>query len=45
MKPTLAAILARFDGDRKQAWMYCIALAVAYPELTKEYGALAEEFL
>ena len=33
----LSAILSRFNGDRKQAWLYCASLAFAYPRLAKEY--------
>lgn len=38
MTPSLLAILARFDGDRKQARKYCAYLAAWYPDLAEEYG-------
>ena len=41
MTPSLLAILARFDGDRKQAKAYCEYLAMWYPDLQKEYGGFA----
>ena len=37
MKPTLAAILGRFNGDRKQAIAYCRLIARTYPNLRSEY--------
>jgi hypothetical protein len=42
MIPSLLAILARFNGNRNQAWAYCMALAIAYPHLTEEYSAHME---
>ena len=43
MKPSLLAILARFNGNRKQAWLYCMAISLAYPHLTAEYSAHMKE--
>ena len=43
--PSLLAILARFSGNRKQAWAYCMALALAYPNLTEEYSGYSKELL
>ena len=45
MNPSLLAILARFSGNRKQAWAYCMALAIAYPHLTEEYSGYSKELL
>lgn len=45
MTPSLLAILARFNGNRRQAWAYCMALALAYPHLTEEYSAYTKELL
>jgi hypothetical protein len=33
------AILARFDGNHRQAFMYAVALCLAYPYLVAEYGS------
>ena len=38
MTPSLLAILARFQGNRKQAREYCAYLAAWYPDLNAEYG-------
>jgi hypothetical protein len=49
MTPSLLAILARFDGDPKQARDYCAIMALTYPALAEEYQgyayALEEEFV
>lgn len=42
MNTSLLAVLARFNGNRNQAWAYCVALAIAYPHLTEEYSAYME---
>jgi hypothetical protein len=46
MEPTKAAILARFDGDRKAAWKYCRDLSCDQKfkneGLANEYWKLAE---
>ena len=36
------AVLARFGGSRKQAFMYCIEMAIQYPRLSKEYQEYAD---
>lgn len=40
---TLAAILGRFNGDRKKAQEYCIEVATTYPALAKEYWSIYEK--
>ena len=42
MSPSLLAILSRFNGNRRQAWAYCMSIALAYPHLTEEYSAHME---
>ena len=32
------AILSRFDGNHRQAFMYAVAMCIAYPHLVAEYG-------
>jgi len=41
----IKAILARFGGDREQAWQYCIETANKYPALRDEYQTYAAELL
>ncbi len=49
MRPSLLSILARFNGDPKQARDYCTIMALTYPSLAEEYQgyvyALEEEFV
>lgn len=45
MTPTLKAVLARFAGDRAQAYEYAVQTAVQYPQLRTEYGILASMLL
>ena len=40
MEATIAAILARFNGNRALAIKYCAATADQYPHLRKEYTQL-----
>lgn len=42
MKPTVKAILGRFNGDALKAFAYCDTIAQTYPELHPEYSALAK---
>lgn len=42
MTPSLLAILARFDGNQRQAWLYCASLCFAYPQLVEEYSGYME---
>jgi hypothetical protein len=37
------AILARFAGNHKQAFMYALSLCLAYPHLVAEYGSYVWE--
>ncbi len=41
MKPTLAKILSRFNGDARKAVLYCLDITVTYPQLRKEYERYA----
>jgi hypothetical protein len=41
MMPSLLAILARFNGDPKQARDYCAVMALTYPVLAEEYSMYA----
>ena len=41
----IKAILYRFDGDREQAWTYCIETANKYIDLRDEYQTYAGELL
>jgi len=36
------AILGRFAGNRRQAFMYCIEMTIQYPKLSKEYQEYAD---
>jgi len=42
MTPSLLAVLARFDNNHRQAWLYCMAISLAYPHLTEEYSGYME---
>ncbi len=42
MNPSLLSILARFNGDPKQARDYCTIMALTYPALTEEYQGYAQ---
>ena len=42
MKLTLKAILARWNGDRKQAIDYCYSIIDKYPHLRDEYSAVVD---
>jgi hypothetical protein len=42
MMPSLLAILARFNGDPKQARDYCTIMALTYPSLAEEYQGHAQ---
>ena len=37
------AILARFNGNHRQCFMYALALCIAYPHLVTEYGSYTWE--
>lgn len=43
MKETLKAVLARFQGDRYQAMVYCENIANHHPWLRKEYTQLMDQ--
>ena len=45
MMPSLLAILARFNGDPKQARDYCAIMALTYPGLAEEYDMYANALI
>ena len=45
MSPTVKAILAKYDGDVKEAVFYCLNIAANYPHLWVEYMAIAEQLV
>ena len=42
MMPSAAAVLARFDGDVKKAFFYCLRMVSKYPHLLPEYSQIVK---
>jgi hypothetical protein len=45
MTPSLAAVLARFNGNVSEALEYCERIAYAHPQLTVEYRVYREALI
>ena len=45
MTPTICAILARFDGDKAAAMVYCALMAHDYPRLSQQYNEYKDQIL
>ena len=42
MMPSAAAVLARFDGDVKKAFFFCLRMVSRYPHLLPEYSQIVK---